>query len=323
MSAPESPRDIARRVLVAEAQAITGLLPRLDATFDRTVEAVASCSGRVVLLGVGKSGLVCRKIAATLSSTGSPAIFVHPAEAIHGDLGGIVPGDAVIVASASGETEELVRLVPLLRHVASTLIALCGRPESTIARAADIVLDVSIQEEGCPLGLAPAASSTATLAMGDALALAVAARKGFTAEDFGRLHPGGSLGRRFLLVRDLMKAGDDVPIVAPADPLRRVIAEMTAKKLGMTTVQSEGRLVGVISDGDLRRLLDRDERPLEARAQDVMSPGPRTVAPDLPAQRAIDLMEGPPRRVTWLVVTEGEGRVLGVLTMHDVLVTGR
>jgi arabinose-5-phosphate isomerase len=323
VSAPEGPREIARRVLVAEAQAITGLLPRLDATFDRAVEAVASCSGRVVLLGVGKSGLVCRKIAATLSSTGSPAIFVHPAEAIHGDLGGVVPGDAVIVASASGETEELVRLVPLLRQVASTLIALCGRRDSTLARAADIVLDVSIEEEGCPLGLAPAASSTATLAMGDALALAVAARKGFTAEDFGRLHPGGSLGRRFQLVRDLMKTGADVPVVGPGAPLREVIQEISAKRLGMTTVQSEGRLVGAISDGDLRRLLERSENPLAARAEDIMSRGPRTVPADLPAQRAIDLMEGPPRRVMWLVVTDAEGAVSGVLHLHDVLSPAR
>lgn len=318
-----SPRDVARRVLEAESRAIAALLPRIDPRFDAAVEALIECRGRVVLMGVGKSGLICRKIAATLSSTGTPALFVHPAEAVHGDLGGVVPGDVVVVASAGGETDEIVRLIPLLRQVASKLIALCGRPESSIGKAADVLLDVSVESEACPLGLAPTASSTATLAMGDALALAVSVARGFTAEDFGRLHPGGSLGRRFLLVRDLMKAGADIPVVEPTTPMREVIHEMSAKGLGMTTVQLDGRLAGAISDGDLRRFLDRSDRPLEALARDVMSPQPRTVSADLAAGRAIDLMEGPPRRVTWLVVTGPENQVLGVLHLHDVLAARR
>lgn len=311
-------RLTARRVLEAESQAIAALVPRLDASFDAAVEALASCTGRVVLMGVGKSGIVCRKIAATLSSTGTPALFVHPGEALHGDLGGIVPGDVVVLASASGETDEIVRLMPVLRDVASRIVALCGRRESTLSRGAHVVLDVSVAAEACPHGLAPTASSTATLAMGDALALAVAERKGFTAEDFGRLHPGGALGRRFLLVHELMTTGADVPVVAPDAPMREVIHEMNVKRLGMTTVQQDGRLVGVISDGDLRRLLDRDERPLDKVARDVMSTSPRTVAPTLPAQRAIELMEAPPSPVTWLVVTEGD-RALGILQLHHVL----
>lgn len=317
---PENSRDVARRVLQAEADAIASLIPRLGETFDRAVDALTCCGGRVVLMGVGKSGLICRKIAATLSSTGTPALFLHPAEALHGDLGGIVPGDVVIIASAGGETEELVRLVPLLRQVASKIVALCGRPESTLARAADVLLDVSVASEACPLGLAPTASSTATLAMGDALALAVAARRGFTAEDFGRLHPGGSLGRRFLRVSDLMKSGAEIPVVAPDTPMREIIHEMSAKGLGMTTVQAGGRLVGAISDGDLRRLLEASERPLDAVAADFMTRTPRTVSPDLAAGRAIELLEAPlPRPVSWLIVTGEAGEVLGVLHVHDVL----
>ena len=316
-----SARETARRVIEAESRAVAALAGRLDASFDAAVDALCTCTGRVVLMGVGKSGLICRKIAATLSSTGTPALFVHPAEAAHGDLGGVVPGDVVVLASATGETDELVRLMPVLRQIASKVIALCGRPSSSLARAADLVLDCSVEAEACPLGLAPTASSTATLALGDALALAVAQRKGFTADDFGRLHPGGSLGRRFLLVRDLMKSGDDVPVVPPDAPMREVIAVMTAKRLGMTTVQDGGRLLGVISDGDLRRLLERSPRPLEVAARDVMASSPRTVAADLPAQRAIELMEEPrPRPVTWLVVTGPSSEVLGVLHLHDVLV---
>ncbi len=319
MSPPSDPRALARRVFDAESRAIARLADNLDERFEAAVEALRGCTGRVVLMGVGKSGLICRKVAATLSSTGTPALFVHPAEAVHGDLGGIVPGDVIVLASASGETSEIVHLLPLLRRVASSVIALCGVPDSAIGRAADITLDCGVDAEACPLGLAPTASSSATLAMGDALALAVADAKGFSAEDFGRLHPGGALGRRFLLARDLMHAGSAIPVVAPDAPLRQVIAEMTARRLGMTTVQEGGRLVGVISDGDLRRLLERSDEPLRVVARDIMSPSPRTVAGDLPALRAIELMEAPPRPVTWLVVSDAEGRVEGILHLHDVL----
>jgi arabinose-5-phosphate isomerase len=315
----EAARDIARRVIAAEAQAIAGLAERLDENFDRAVEAVAACTGRVVLLGVGKSGLVCRKIAATFSSTGTPALFVHPGEAMHGDLGGIAPGDVAICASQSGESEELVRLLPLIRQVASHVVALTGDRSSTLARAADSVLDTHVAEEACPLGLAPTASSTATLAMGDALAMAVLDRKGFSPEDFGRIHPGGSLGRRFLRVADLMKSGDALPLVPSSMPLRDVIHVMTSKGLGMTTVVDEGRLVGVFSDGDLRRLLERDQNPLSRPIGEVMTSGARIVSPELLALRAVELMEAPPRRVMWLVVQDDAGVVRGVLHMHDVM----
>lgn len=316
-------RRTARRVLQAEADAVLGVLGRLDASFDAAVDALATASGRIVLTGMGKSGLVARKVAATLSSTGTPAMFVHPAEAAHGDLGGVVPGDVVVCASTTGETEEVVRLLPTLRQVASRVIALCASRDSALGRAADIFLDVSIAAEACPLGLAPTASTTATLAMGDALAMAVAERKGFTAEDFGRLHPGGTLGRRFLKASDLMHGGDAMPRVRPETPMRAVIQEMTAKNLGMTTVVQEDLLVGVITDGDLRRLLERVPQPLDLPAHEVMSRHPRTCPPDLLAARAIDLMEGPPRRITSLIVVDDAGHALGVLRLHDILQPGR
>ena len=312
-----SPRETGRRVLTAEADAIRALAARLDDRFDAAVEALATCTGRVVLMGMGKSGLVCRKIAATLSSTGTPALFVHPAEAVHGDLGGIVPGDVILCASYTGETEELVRLLPQLRDIASRVIALCGRLDSSVGRGAGIALDVSVAEEACPLGLAPTASSSATLAMGDALAMAVAERKGFSADDFGRLHPGGSLGQRFLKARDLMHGGDDVPRVAPDTPLRAAIHEMTAKRLGLTTVVDAGRLVGIITDGDLRRLLEREPNPLDLPCSHAMSRAPRTCAPDLLAARALEFMEGPPRKITALVVVDDANAVLGILQIHD------
>jgi arabinose-5-phosphate isomerase len=314
---------MARRVLDAEAAAIQAVAARLDDRFDRAVEALATCRGRVVLLGMGKSGLVCRKIAATFSSTGTPALFVHPAEAFHGDLGGVVPGDVLILASTSGETEELVRLLPFLKQLGSSVVALTGTPSSSVGRAADIVLDVSVPAEACPLGLAPSASTTATLAMGDALAMAVAERRGFSAEEFGRLHPGGALGRRFLLVRDLMRTGADIPVVAPNARLRDVIHEMSSKGLGMTTVQADGRLLGVISDGDLRRHFEAHADPLSAEAAALMTRGPRTIAAEVPALRAIEVMEAAPRAVTWLIVTEPDGRAVGVLKLHDVLTARR
>ena len=311
--------EIARRVLDAESRAIAALASRLDGAFERAVSAIVACTGRVVLLGMGKSGLVSRKIAATFSSTGTPALFVHPGEAVHGDLGGIVPGDVVICASLSGETEELVRLLPLIRAVASHVVALTGAKDSQLARAADSVLDVGVDEEACPLGLAPTASTTATMAMGDALAMAVLERKGFSAEDFGRFHPAGSLGRRFLRVRDVMKCGEDMPVVAPRARLRDVIHVMTAKLLGLAVVAEEGRLLGVISDGDLRRLLEVNENPLDLTAADVMMRTPRTVGPDLLALRALEIMESPPRRVYALVVVDDDGRLLGVLHVHDLV----
>jgi arabinose-5-phosphate isomerase len=311
--------DVARRVLEAESRAIAALAARLDEAFERAVSAIVACTGRVVLLGMGKSGLVCRKIAATFSSTGTPALFVHPGEAVHGDLGGIAPGDVVICASRSGETEELVRLLPVIKQVASHVIALTGGARSSLARSADSVIDTGVHEEACPLGLAPTASTTATMAMGDALAMAVLERKGFSAQDFGRFHPGGALGRQFLRVADLMKSGADLPMVAPTTPLRDVIHEISAKRIGMTTVVDGDRLVGVISDGDLRRLLERVDNPLGLSAAEVMTREPRTIPPDLLALRALEIMEAPPRRVYTLVVVGTDGALLGVLHLHDVI----
>jgi arabinose-5-phosphate isomerase len=320
-----SAREIARQVLSVESQAIAALLDRLDGSFDAAVECLVACSGRVVLCGMGKSGLVARKIAATLSSTGTPALFVHPAEAAHGDLGGIVPGDVVICTSQTGETEELLRLLPLIRQVASKVIAITGNSASTLARGSDLVLDVAVSKEACPLNLAPTASTTATLAMGDALAMAAAARKGFTEEDFGRTHPAGSLGRRFARVADLMHAGDELPRVAPDARMRDVITEMTRKGFGMTTVvDGAGKLVGAITDGDLRRLLHRDADPLARIASDVMTATPRTCSPDLLAMKAVELMEAPqPKPVQALVVVDAESRAVGILRLHDVLSTRR
>ena len=311
-------RAVARKVLEAESRAIAALVARLDASFDGAVEAMASCTGRVVLLGMGKSGLICRKIAATLSSTGTPAIFVHPGEAVHGDLGGIAPGDVVICASQSGETEEMLRLLPLLKQVASRVIALTGEREGSLGKAADFVLDTGVSEEACPLGLAPTASTAAILAMGDALAMAVLERKGFSSDDFSRFHPGGALGRRFLRVADIMHSGDQVPRVAPDTSLRKVIAEMTAKGLGMTTVVENGKLVGVISDGDLRRLLERVDNPLEMPAREAMTTNPRCLRSDVLALRALDVMEAPPRPVGWLVVLDEHDALVGVLHVNDV-----
>ena len=305
-------------VLRAEAAAIEAVAGRLDERFDTAVEALFACPGRLVVCGMGKSGLVGRKLVATFSSTGTPAFFLHPAEAVHGDLGGVVPGDVILLLSYGGETEEIVRILPFLREVASQLVAICGRADSTIARQADVYLDVSVPAEACPLGLAPTASSTATLAMGDALAMAVMIQKGFSAEDFGRVHPGGKLGQRFLKVGDLMHAGDDMPVVAPNASVREVISEISAKGHGITTVLDGRQLAGVITDGDIRRLLERTDNPLDFRAEQIMSRHPRTVPTDLPALRARVTMEEP-FHVTALVVVDASGAPVGVLKSHDLV----
>ncbi|HEX6736837.1 MAG TPA: KpsF/GutQ family sugar-phosphate isomerase, partial [Vicinamibacteria bacterium] len=251
-------RETARKVLEIEAQAIRELIPRLDASFDRAVELMLACAGRAVVTGMGKSGIVGQKVSATLASTGTPSLFLHPAEAIHGDLGRIVRGDAVVAVSYSGDTPEILALVPAIKRLAVPLLALTGHPGSPLAGVADVHLDVSIREEACPLGLAPTASTTAALAMGDALAMALLERRGFTVDDFAVLHPGGKLGRKLLRVEDRMHAGDQVPRVTPGTPMKDVLFEMTRKRLGMTTVvDDQGRLLGLISDGDLRRQMER------------------------------------------------------------------
>ena len=305
-----------------EAAALEALAARLDGPmaepFARAVELVVSCGetrGRVVVTGMGKSGIIAQKIAATLSSTGSPSLFLHPAEAVHGDIGMLAPGDLVLALSASGETEELLRLLATIQRVGDALITFCCAMDSTLARASDVALDCSVASEACGMNLAPTASTTAMLALGDALAIAVSLRKGFRMEDFARLHPGGRLGKRLATVGELMHTGDRVPRVATDTPMSEVIFEMTRKGLGMTLVDDRGQLAGIISDGDLRRLLvAQGGEALALTAGTVMHRNPLTIAPDELAARALAEMER--HRVTSLVVAGADGTVAGVLHLH-------
>ncbi|HEX2165187.1 MAG TPA: KpsF/GutQ family sugar-phosphate isomerase, partial [Thermoanaerobaculia bacterium] len=275
-----------------------------------------STRGRVVCCGMGKSGIVMKKVAATLASTGTPALFLHPAEAVHGDLGMIVEGDVVLAASFSGTTEELVRLVPTLKRLGVPMVMMTGREDSPLARHADVHLPVAIDREACPLNLAPTASTTATLAMGDALAMALLEARGFSRDDFARLHPAGALGKRLLRVRELMHRGDEVPRVTAGTPMREAIYEMSAKKLGITAVtDEEGRLVGCVSDGDLRRALERDEAVLARTAGEHAQPRPRTIDGDELAAAALHEMEE--NRITSLFVVDAQGRLEGIVHLHD------
>ena len=310
-------RDTARKVLEIEAEAIRELIPRLDESFDRAVATLFGCTGRVVATGMGKSGIIAQKISATLASTGCPSLFLHPAEAIHGDLGRIVKGDVLLAVSHSGDTEEILALVPWLKRLGSPVVALTGNARSPLAQAADAHLDVSIRTEACPLGLAPTASTTAALAMGDALSMALLERRGFTVEDFAVLHPGGRLGKKLLRVEDVMHTGDAVPRVGPDTPMKDVLFEMTRKRLGLTTVtDGDGTLLGIISDGDLRRQMERHGYSLlDRRAAECMTRDPVLVGRRELATTALDLMEG--RRITSLLVSDARGRVEGVLHLHD------
>lgn len=309
-------RRTARQVLEIEAQAILGLLSHLDAGFDQAVACIHACRGRVVCTGMGKSGLVMKKVAATMASTGTPAMFLHPAEAIHGDLGMLMAGDVVLAASFSGTTEELLRLVATLKRLGVPLIAMTGSAQSPLALHADIHLPVPIDREACPLNLAPTASTTATLAMGDALAMALLEARGFTPEDFARLHPGGRLGKRLLRVDQLMHAGDEVPRVTASTPMREAIYEMSRKGKGITAVtDEEGRLLGCISDGDLRRHLEQDDSLLRKTAGECMRTGARTISPAELAPAALKVMEE--RRITSLFVCDAEGRLQGLVHLHD------
>jgi len=306
----------ARRVLEVEAAAILGLVDHLDDTFVDVVELVNGASGRVVTMGLGKSGIICKKISATLASTGTPSFFLHPAEAIHGDLGMVVSGDIVLAVSNSGETEELVRLMPSIKRIGAEIVAITGNPNSTLAKTADYHLSAAISREACPLGLAPTASTTATLALGDALAMALLLRKGFKEEDFAFLHPGGKLGKRFLRVRDLMHIDKDIPIVRESTSMHDVIYEMSNKGFGITAVvDAAGRLLGVISDGDLRRLLQRDEEILKKSAGDSMKRDPVTIAPEELASAALQIMEE--RKITSLFTVDDAQRVQGIIHLHD------
>jgi len=310
-------RPTARKVLEIEAQAILGLVPRIDEAYDRALDILIACAGRVVVSGMGKSGLIGQKISATLSSTGTPSLFLHPAEATHGDLGRIVKGDVLLAISYSGETEEVVSLVPWMRRLGAPLVAMTGNPRSTLAGAADAHLDVSIREEACPFGLAPTASTTAALAMGDALAMGLLERRGFTIDDFAVLHPGGRLGKKLVRVEDVMHAGEQAPRVRPDTAMKDVLFEMTKKRLGMTTVvEADGRLVGMISDGDLRRQMERHGYALLDRtAAQCMTAGPLTVGRREMATAALALMEE--RHITSLPVVDEAGMVEGVVHLHD------
>jgi len=312
-------RALARKVLETEAAAILALVDRLDERFDTAVLLLRQCTGRVILTGMGKSGIICRKIAATLTSTGTPALFLHPAEAIHGDLG-VIRGDDVIVAlSYSGETDELLRLLETIRRLGAKLIVITGGPKSTLAQAADVALDCSVVEEACPMNLVPTASTTAALALGDALAMTLLVEKGFRQEDFANLHPGGKLGKRLMRAEALMHSGKQCPIVRADTRMRDVIYEMSSKGLGMTCVVDgdEDTLLGIITDGDLRRRMERGGEILGLTAADVMTRHPVSIARSTLAAAALNVLEQ--RRITSIVVAEdGEPkRVAGVLHLHD------
>ena len=324
MSDPSQMIDRGRRVLATEAAAVAALEHRLDENFARACGLLLACEGRIVVTGMGKSGHVASKIAATLASTGSPAFFVHPGEAIHGDLGMVTPKDVVLALSNSGETSELVTILPVIKRLGVPLIALTGKGASTLSRHATVTLDVSVPAEACPLNLAPTASTTAALAMGDALAISVLEARGFTEEDFARSHPGGSLGRRLLLhVEDVMRKGDELPRVGPETLLSAGLVEMSRKGLGMTTiVDAEDHVLGVFTDGDLRRALDREVDVHRTRMREVMTGGGKVAEPRMLAAEAVHLMET--HRITSLPVVsaDAERKLVGALNVHDLLRAG-
>ena len=310
-------RALARKVLQTEAAAILALVDRVDERFDRAIDLLLQCRGRVILTGMGKSGVICQKIAATLSSTGTPAFFLHPAEAMHGDLGVIQGDDVVVALSYSGETDEILSLIDTIRRLGAKLIALTGRGRSGLALAADVALDCSVAEEACPLNLVPTASTTAALAMGDALAMTLLVEKGFRQEDFASLHPGGKIGKRLMRVDSLMHAGKYCPIVTEGTVMRDVIYEMSRKGLGMACVVDDAEaLLGIITDGDLRRHMEKGGDIRSLTAADVMTRGPVSIPPSTLAAEALNIMEG--RKITSIVVVDGESRrVVGVVHVHD------
>jgi len=311
-------RRLAERVLRIEADAIVGLIAKLDERFDRAVELLHVCAGRVIVTGMGKSGLVGRKIAATLASTGTPAFFLHPAEGVHGDIGMVARGDVVVALSNSGETDEMLAILPPLKRLGVPIVLLTGSAKSTLARQSDVVLDVGVSEEACPINLAPTSSTTAALAMGDALAMVLLDLRGLRPDDYAALHPRGTLGWRALFrVGDLMHTGDAMPVVTESAPLAEAVQEMTRKGLGMTTVVAgDGRLAGVITDGDLRRLHLRGGPFETLRAGDIATRTPRTIGADDMATKALELMEG---KITSLVVVDEGQRPRGVVHLHDIL----
>ena len=309
--------DTARRVLKIEAQAIQDVFARLDDSFERAVDILFACKGRVVVTGMGKSGLIGRKISATLSSTGTPSFFLHPADALHGDLGMLARGDAILAVSYGGETEEIVQLLETLKRLDSSLVTLTGKMQSTLAKASDVSLDVSVREEACSLNLAPTARTTVAMAVGDALAVSLLERRGFQPEDFAELHPAGRLGTKLLRVENKMHAGNALPRVSVDTPMPEVIHEMSSKGLGMTTVlDPDGRLAGILTDGDLRRLMGTHRgATLEMTAGAAMTRNPQTIGPHVLASEALNQMEK--RKITSVVVVDETRKVLGVVHLHD------
>jgi arabinose-5-phosphate isomerase len=309
--------ETARRVLQIEAQAIQDVLARLNASFEKASDILFACKGRVAVSGMGKSGLIGRKISATFSSTGTPSFFLHPAEALHGDLGMLARGDAMLAVSYGGETQELIQLLEALKRLELPLVTLTGCVKSTLAQASDVALDVSVKEEACSLNLAPTASTTVAMAVGDALAISLLERRDFRHDDFAALHPAGRLGNKLLRVEHLMHSGAALPRVAPNTAMPDVFHEMSAKGLGMTTVlEADGRLAGILTDGDLRRLMEKHRGAvLEMRAADGMTKSPQTIGPRVLASEALNLMEK--KKITSVVVMDETRRVLGVVHLHD------
>jgi arabinose-5-phosphate isomerase len=314
---------IAKKVLKTEAEAVYTLIERLGSNFEKAVEIIYTSKGRVVVMGMGKSGLVGKKIAATLASTGTPAFFLHPAEAGHGDLGMVTSDDVMIAISNSGETEEILRLIPFLKRFNLRLISITGNLDSTLSKAADVNLDISVKEEACPLGVIPTASTTATMAMGDAVAVALLMKRGLKEEDFAFFHPGGSIGKKFFIkVKDLMHTGDDIPKVFLKTPMSKAMVEMSSKRLGHAIVLDESdRIAGVITDGDLRRGIEQwGGKLFELAVEEVMTRNPKTVSEEELAVKALSIMES--YSITALVVPDVDGRAIGIIHLHDILREG-
>jgi arabinose-5-phosphate isomerase len=317
-------KETARRVLRIEAEAILNLIDKIDDSFDRAVMLISRCKGKVVLTGIGKSGLISKKIASTLASTGTPAFFMHPAEGIHGDLGMLSPKDIIVIVSHSGETEEITQLTPILKRMNIKMIVITGNVKSSLASHGDIIINTSIKEEACPWNLVPTCSTTAALAMGDALAVAILEKKGFKEEEFAILHPGGALGKRLLLrVEDIMHKGDSIPLVREGTLMKDTLLEMTSKRLGVSGVlDTRKNLIGVITDGDLRRALEKCDDLLNKKVDEVMMPNPKRIRNDVLAARALQLMEE--FSITSLFVYKGarNDRVVGIVHLHDLLKEG-
>jgi len=315
--------DIAKKVLKAEADAVFALIGKLNSNFEKSVDIIYKSKGRVVVTGMGKSGLVGKKIAATLASTGTPAFFLHPAEAIHGDIGMVTADDVIIAISNSGETEEIVGLIPFLKRFNVSLISMTGNSDSTLSKAADVNLDISVKEEACPMGVVPTASTTATLAMGDAVAVALLMKRGYKEEDFAFFHPGGSLGKKlFVKVKDLMHTGDALPLVSKNTPMTKAVVEISSKRLGVTiVVNSKNKIAGIITDGDLRRGIEKwGKTVFDMKAGEVMTKNPKTISEDELAAKALSIMES--KAITSLAVPDKAGKAKGIIHLHDILKQG-